>query len=46
MLIIKKNKAFIVSEAYDKSYEWAQALFNQFILNNNEKYFNYLKYFF
>lgn len=32
-------EAFIVSEAYDKKSDWPQALFNQFILNNNEKYF-------
>lgn len=31
-------KAYIVSEAYDKKSDWSQALFNQFILNNNEKY--------
>lgn len=31
-------EAYIVSEAYKKKSEWPLALFNQFILNNNEKY--------
>jgi spatacsin len=31
-------EAHIVSEAYNKKSEWPQALFNQFILRNNEKY--------
>lgn len=32
-------EAYIVSEAYEKKSDWSLALFNQFILNNNEKYF-------
>lgn len=31
-------EALIVSEAYEKKSDWPQALFNQFILNGNEKY--------
>jgi hypothetical protein len=31
-------EAYIVSEAYNKKSEWPQALFNQFVLNSNEKY--------
>lgn len=31
-------EAFIVSEAYDRKSDWPWALFNQFILNSNEKY--------
>ena len=36
-------QAFIVSEAYEKKSDWSQALFNQFILNNNEKYLSDFK---
>lgn len=36
-------KSFIVSEAYEKKSEWPQILFNQFILNNNEKYLDDFK---
>jgi spatacsin len=31
-------EAHIVSEAYNKKSEWPQALFNQFVLNGNDKY--------
>ena len=29
-----------MSEAYEKKADWSHALFNQFILGNNEKYLN------
>ncbi len=34
----KNEQAHIVSEAYDKKTDWPLALFNQYVLNNNEKY--------
>jgi hypothetical protein len=36
-------EAHIVSEAYHRKSDWPQTLFNQYILNNNEKYFNDFK---
>lgn len=33
-------EAYIVSEAYEKKTDWSHALFNQYVLNNNEKYLN------
>jgi hypothetical protein len=37
------HQSFIVSEVYEKKSEWPQILFNQFILNNNQKYLNDFK---
>ena len=36
-------EAFIVSEAYNKKSDWPQALFTQFVLNNNDKYLSDFK---